>query len=163
MKRPVIWFSAAFAAGVALAYFAGSAGCAVIRQPAAVVYLDTGNFVLCLEIPAYLFGSQTNAAQIEKSISRRNGKSWLFGFLRRIDDAIFVVSFWIFVCLFDFFQSIGTLGYFFAVSAAFSRWCPWHHFRAIGGHRPETGGMADRLCISNWRFLCSNPVRCAIL
>lgn len=146
-----------------LAYFAGSAGCAVIRQPAAVVCLDTGNFVLCLEIPAYLFGSQTNAAQIEKSISRRDGKSWLFGFLRRIDDAIFAVSFWIFVCLFDFFQSIGTLGYFFAVSAAVSRRNPWHHFRAIGEHRPETGGMADRLCISNWRFLCSNPVRCAIL
>ena len=99
----------------------------------------------------------------EKSISRRNGKSWLFGFLRRIDDAIFAVSFWIFVCLFDFFQFVGTLGYFFAVSAAFSRWCPWHHFRAIGEHRPETGGMADRLCISNWRSLCSNPVRCAIL
>lgn len=122
---------------------------------AAVVYLDTGNFVLCLKDQHIIFGSQTNAAQIEKSISRRNGKSWLFGFLRRIDDAIFAVSFWIFVCLFDFFQSISTLGYFFAVSAAVSRRNPWHHFRAIGGHRPETGGMADRLCISNWRFLCS--------
>lgn len=37
--------------------------------------------MLCLEISAYIFGSQTNAAQIEKRISRRDGKSLLFPLL----------------------------------------------------------------------------------